>query len=224
MDVKADYTNSILKSNFGYSRSSLNYQTITAGVESALYFADGRYGISNSNYSDGGFVIVTPKKALSNETIQFIGHPTKSGFLGGGAVVPVYRNQYTSARLDLTKFKNRVDIKQDTISAYGEYKRGFVEDLVAEGTLAAQGIIIDENGEPFQQITGYALHQDNPDIKPSIFFTNEDGEFIITELRPGKYKLSLNVEGIKDIHIEIKEPKNAEEIIQLGSLVCQNSD
>ena len=73
-------------------------------------------------------------------------------------------------------------------------------------------------------MTGYAINQDNTDVNPSAFFTNEDGEFFITELKPGRYKLSLNVEGAQDVFVEIKEPKDANEIIQLGSIVCKDSE
>ena len=187
-----------------------------------MYFADGRFAVAKSNYSDGGFVIVTPKKALKDQVIKFQDGDSESGFLGGGAVLQNSRTSKSSARIDLTDLPDNVDVKQDTIISYGEYKRGFVEDIEAEGITSAEGILVDTNGVPFEQVTGYVINKDDTDQKPTAFFTNQEGHFLLTELKPGKYKMVVNVKDVEDLELEIKGGDN-NEVIELGKIVCKDS-
>lgn len=221
LNLHTNYSNHLLKGNLNHSRNNLGSRTTNVGVESAIYFADGNFAISRANYSDGGFVIVTPKKALANENIKFVDKDAESGFFGG-AVLPNSRTSVSSARVDLTNLPDNLDIKQDTITCYGEYKRGFTAEISAEGSVSAKGILLEPNGKPFDQITGYAVNKGNTDEKPIAFFTNNEGEFLLTDLKLGKYKLVVNVEGIEDLEIEIKEGAE-NETINLGEIICKDS-
>ncbi len=223
LSLYSHYSHHLFLGNLNYSKNSSGESTANVGLETGLYFADGRYAVAQPNYSDGGFIIVTPRKALANQSLGFVYRNTKSGFLGGGAVIPASRTDFTTAKVDLESLTGNIDIKQDTVSAYGQYKRGFFQDIESEGILTAKGQLLNEQNEPYQQITGYAIHQQDQNAKPIAFFTNEDGEFLLTELQSGKYKLVINVEDVKDIIIEIKE-KNNENIIDLGTIICKNTD
>ena len=216
-----NYSNYLLRGNLNHSRNNLGSRTTNIGLESAIYFADGNFAISKAGYSDGGFVIVTPKKALTNRKIKFLDKDAESGFFGG-AVLQNSRTSVSSSRVDLRDLPDNINLKQDTIQCYGEYKRGFVAEISAEESITAQGILLDSNGKPFEQITGYVLNKNNTDEKPISFFTNSEGEFLLMDLKPGKYKLVLNVEGIEDLEIEIKEG-NGNEILDLGKIICKDS-
>ncbi|MBR1735304.1 MAG: hypothetical protein IJ730_07715, partial [Alphaproteobacteria bacterium] len=218
----ANYSHYLFKGDISHSRNNSGSSSTNVGLETGIFFADMRYGVSRPNYSDGGFVIITPKKALADTTLKFTSQNAESGFLGGGAVIHNSKNNASIARLDLKELPIGLDVKKDTIVSYGEYKRGFIADIEADGSYTADGYVFDEDGEAFQQVTGYAIHKTDLDARPIAFFTNDEGRFVLTELQSGKYRISLNVEGVQDFEIEIGDSNN--EIIHLGKFYCKETD
>lgn len=222
MRAHVNYSNHVFKGNASHSKNNNGTSSTNIGLETGVFFADTSYGVARPNYSDGGFVVVTPRKALADSTLKITSQNAESGFLGGGAVIPNSKKTISTAHLDLKDLPMGLDVKKDTIISYGEYKRGFVADIEAEGSFTADGYLFDSDGEAFQHTTGYAMHTTDLSVRPIAFFTNDEGRFILTELKQGKYKISLNVEGIRDFEIEIKETNN--EIIHLGKFTCKESD
>lgn len=219
--INTNYSNSIFRGNFNYSRNNRGSRLTRVGIESAFYFADGRFAIARTNSEDGGFVIVTPKKDLSK--IKFINKDAESGFLGGGAVLNNSRTYTSISRIDLKDIPDNITLKQDTIVSQGQYKRGFISDIQGTRSITASGILVDSQGKIFEQVTGFAINKDNTDEPPVSFFTNSAGEFFLTELRPGRYKLTVNVQNTENIELEIKETNSEDEIIDLGIIVCKDS-
>lgn len=216
-----NYSNSIFRGDLNHSRNNKGSRSTRVGIESALYFADGRFAIARTNSSDGGFVIVTPKKDLKK--IKFINKDAESGFLGGGSVLNNSRTSTSISRIDLKDIPDNVTLKQDTIVSRGEYKRGFIADIQGTKSLTACGILVDSQGKILEQVTGFAINKDNTDEPPVSFFTNSDGEFFLTELKSGRYKLTINVQNIENIELEIKEANSEDEILDLGTIVCKDS-
>lgn len=218
-ELKTDYSNSAFKADLSHSRNNRGSNTTRIGGESTLFFADGNFAIGRHDPSDGGFVIATPRKALKNERLSFSEGQIRSN-LFGGAAIPVSRNSTTTTRLDLTKLSDNVDVKQDTIIAHGEYKRGATIDISAEGSVTARGVLLSKDNEPLKLATGYAIHKTDKNAKPAYFFTNPSGKFIITDLKAGTYKVTVSVEGIKDFEINVKDSsKNS--VIDLGTIICE---
>ena len=219
--INTNYSNSIFRGNLSHSRSNTGSNSTNVGLESALYFADGRFAITKPDSSDGGFVIVTPKKDLKK--IKFINKDAESGFLGGGAILNNSRTSASVSRIDLKDIPDNITLKQDTIVSQGQYKRGFIADIQGKKSITACGILVDSRGKILEQVTGFAINKDNTDEPPVSFFTNSDGEFFLTELRPGKYKLTINVQNTENIELEIKEADSETEVIDLGKIVCKDS-
>lgn len=215
-----NYSNSIFRGNLNYRKNNHGSSSVNVGMDTALYFADGRFAVARTNYSDGGFVIVTPKKDLKK--IKFIGKNNESGFLGGGAVLNNSRISTSVSRIDLKDIPDNISLKQDTIISQGQYRRGFVADIQGTKSITANGILVDSQGKPLEQVTGFAINKDNTDEQPVSFFTNSEGEFSLMELRPGKYKITVNVQNTESFEIEIKETKSEDEILDLGTIVCKD--
>ena len=219
--INTNYSNSIFRGNLSHSRNNKGSSSTNVGIESALYFADGRFGVARTNFEDGGFVIVTPKKDLSK--IKFVSKDAESGFLGGGAILNNSRTYTSVSRIDLKDIPDNITLKQDTIISRGQYKRGFISDIQGIKSITACGILVDSQGKILEQITGFAINKDNTDEPPVSFFTNSDGEFFLTELRPGRYKLTINVQNTENIELEIKETNSEDEIVDLGTIICKDS-
>lgn len=217
-----NYSNSIFSGNLNYSFNNQRSRSINVGVDSALYFADGRFAIARTNYSDGGFVLATPKNDLAKHKVKFLNKDAESGFLGGSAVLNNSRISSSVSRIDLRKIPDDISLKQDTIVSQGQYKRGFIADIQGIKSVTACGILVDSQGKILEQVTGFAINKNNTDEPPVSFFTNSSGEFSLIELRPGKYKLIVNIKNIENIELEIKEPSE-DEILDLGTIVCKDS-
>ena len=219
--INTNYSNSIFLGRLNYAKNNHGSSSANIGIESALYFADGRFAVARANHSDGGFVIVTPRKDL--EKIKFISRDIESGFLGGGAVLSNSRISSSVSRIDLRDVPDNINLKQDTIVSEGQYRRGFIVDIQGTKSITANGILVDSQGKPLEKITGFAINKDNTDELPVSFFTNSDGEFSLMGLKPGKYKLTVNVRNTESIELEIKATESEDEILDLGTIVCEDS-
>lgn len=220
--INTNYSNSVFKGNLRLSRNNQNESFALVGAESALYFADGRFAIARTDYSDGGFVLVTPRKDLIKHKIKFLNKDAESGFMGGGAVLKNSRTSSTISRIDLKDIPDNIDLRLDTIVSQGQYKRGFIADIQGIKSVTACGILVDSQGKILEQVTGFAINKNNTDEPPVSFFTNSSGEFSLTGLKPSSYKLMVNVQNTEPIELKIKEtPEN--EDLDLGTVVCKDS-
>lgn len=221
--IHTNYTNTVFRGNLNYSRNNQGVRSVNVGAESALYFADGRFACARTDYSDGGFVLVSPKKDLAQHKIKFLDKDAESGFMGGGAVLRNSRTSSSVSRIDLKNIPDNISLKQDTVVSQGQYRRGFIADIQGTKSVTARGILIDSQGKILEQVTGFAINKDNTDEAPVSFFTNSSGEFFLTELKPGRYKLKLNVKNTESIELEIKETTSEDDVLDLGTVVCKDS-
>lgn len=217
-NLKTDYTHPAFKVDLSHSNQNGTNNTTIIGGETTFFFADGNFAIGRNNPNDGGFVIAVPENVMKKETLSFLDGQIESNIFGG-AVIPIARKNMTVARLDLTNLSENLEVKQDTIIAYGEYKRGSTVKISADGNIIVKGKLYDSNEEPLKLVTGYAIHETDPDAKPLYFFTNISGRFIITNLKQGKYKVFINIEGMNNFEIEVKESNG--NAIDLGSIICE---
>ncbi|MDR0406769.1 MAG: fimbria/pilus outer membrane usher protein [Holosporales bacterium] len=216
--ANTSYRHSRFRANLNYNRTSNSSHTTQVGLGTGLFFVDGVVAVAGNDTSDGGFVIVRPKGALANENLKFLNSSAESGILGG-AVLSAGKN-INSFRLDLNELLDK-EVDQDTIVVHGYYKRGALAEISAEGSYIAKGKLQDAQGAAITLASGFAISKTNTEAAPVQFFTNDEGIFAITNLNPGKYKVTVNVEGYEDFEIEI--PESAEQFIDLGTITCKDS-
>jgi outer membrane usher protein len=96
------------------------------------------------------------------------------------------------------------------------------------------GSVIRFDVRPFQAVTGVLKVRFDGQVEPVEFQevpmtgeggtfavpTGKGGEFYVEDVRPGRYRLSLEHRGRTCI-IEVVVPKSAEAIVDLGELVCE---
>jgi outer membrane usher protein len=215
--ANANYCHSRFTGNLNLSQSSQSDRTAQIGAESCLFFADGEFAVGRSQIGDGGFVIVKPAEALKEYGVKLQNSAVESGALGG-AVTSTSRRRISSTRLDMRKLPSHIEVKDHVITAFGEYRRGAVFEVRADGSYAARGYLVDSSGEPYQLASAYAIREDDKNAVPLPFFTNSSGRFVLTNLNVGKYRISVNVDGCRDVYLKIKESK--EKILDLGNIVC----
>lgn len=216
----ATYYHQRFKADASYGRSTSGRNSTQIGFETNLYFADGDFGVSKNSSYDGGFIIVSPKGELKNHPIKIAGSGDESGVLGG-AVVTSMRHKITSDVIDVKSFPDNVEIKDTSIISYGEYKRGATLGVSVDGTYIAKGILLDRKNKPFAMAAGYAVYIGDKNVEPVSFFSNSSGKFVLSNLRLGKYRICINIEGCEDFYIEVKPCKD--NIVDLGRIKCEGT-
>ncbi|MDR0662183.1 MAG: fimbria/pilus outer membrane usher protein [Holosporales bacterium] len=216
----AHYRHARFSANINRSGSKgSSYATTQVGIETGIVFADGAFAVTQNGANDGGFLIVRTAGALARESVKFLNSSAQSGWLGG-AVLSTGRD-VSSYRIDLESLPNNLEVTKDTIIAKGSYKRGTVAEISAEGSYIAQGNLLDTKRKPIALAGGFALSKTKKGGSPLLFFTNDDGRFVIAGLNPGKYKVTINVEGYADFEITI--PESSAPFIDLGTIVCKDT-
>lgn len=214
------YYHQRFKADLYYSRSIHSTSSTQIGAETNLYFADGSFSLAQNSTYDGGFVIIKPSGELKNYPIKIAGSKSESGILGG-AVVTTSHHSISVNEVSVNNMPNNIEIKDGSVVAYGEYKRGAVKKISVDGIYLASGVLLDRHGKPFEMAAGFATYVGNKNVEPVTFFTNASGKFILSNLKLGKYKISINVEGCEDFYIDIRPCKN--NIIDLGQITCEGT-
>jgi hypothetical protein len=219
--IDTSYNHGRFCANLSHTRAdgTTNSNRTQVGFESTLFFADGEFAVGRSSLCEEGFVIVVPKKKLAETDIKFLDSLSESGFLGG-AVLTVPRNVVYSHRLNVKELPDNIAVDRDAIIQKGSYRRGAVMEIEAEGDFIARGTLVDSAGKAIDLAGGYAVNVSDKNATPVQFFTNSSGEFVICNLKAGKYNASINIEGYSDFEINVVESKN--NIIELGTVVCKD--
>lgn len=221
VNASASYEHSRYKANIRYSHNSKSSDTAQFAVESSLVFADGTFAVTKPISDGSGFVIIKPTKALAKHNVRLNGSRSESGLLGG-AVMPTSRGYVSTSSIDMRSIPDTIDVKNDSFTARGEYKRGAVAEVSADGDYIANGRLCFKGGKPIDSVGGYVVHKTDKSADPIPFFTNGDGKFTMTNLQEGVYTVSVNMEGCEDFDIEIKPPDN--KILNLGNITCAEEE
>lgn len=203
----ATYYNQTFKTDVSHSRGKDSSHSTQLGFETNLYFADGSFGMSQNSVGDGGFVIVTSDGELKGYPVKIENSKAKSGDTLG-AVITTVHHSISSNSIDVSEMPDNIEIKDTSIVSYGEYKRGAVKKVSVDGTYLANGILLDEYDRPFAMIAGYATYVEDKDVEPVVFFTNAAGKFVLSNLKQGTYRVSINVAGYEDFFIQVIPCKN----------------
>lgn len=213
--IDTKYLHNRFEADLGYSKSNKSAGVTRIGLESNLLFADGHFALSKQNISDEGFLIVdsdSPKYEVKMKNRK-----ARSGALGG-AVINTYKDYNSSLAVDLEEIPDDVTVKPDTLYYTGKYKKGAYAKIKFSKNFIAIGYLKDRNLKPIAFVGG-ETSSENESI---LFFTDDEGKFVIYNLKPGKYKLEFNMEGINSFEIEIPDTEN--NIVNLRDFVCEDYD
>ena len=211
--INTTYSHPSFMLNMSHFRQNTAIHNTQVAAESSLFFANGNFAIAQAASSDGGFVIVQPSSAMKGIDLRFTTSSAESGLLGN-AVISVPRHTVSSNKIDVTNLPDNMDLKTDTITSRGAYKRGAVANIIAEGNYVVRGSLLDSQGNPIGMVVGYAVHKEDKSDRPEHFFTNAEGHFLITNLKPGKYRVSLQLDNVSDFEIDV--PESTETIRNIG--------
>ncbi|MFO8042246.1 MAG: hypothetical protein R6U25_03510 [Alkalispirochaeta sp.] len=163
---------------------------LAGGFSSAVAFADRTVAISRPIRDS--FVIFSPRSSVESYSIPIQGG--SSGPIavidGRPAAVPGLPS-YWSTTLDLNaeNLPDGYSLGEEQYSFRPTYRRGYVVPIGSMAAVYARGRLVSEEGEPIALQAGELVA---PDGSSSTFFTNQDGQFEVTNLLAGEeYRLEL---------------------------------
>nr|WP_017051650.1 fimbria/pilus outer membrane usher protein [Vibrio genomosp. F6] len=118
------------------------------------------------------------------------------------------------------------DLGDGAFSIYPGYKRGYQLEIGSDAVLTILGNLFDaQTKEPISLISGVALYlgdessDESNKSKPLEFFTNRTGRFAISGMRPGAYRLELNMKPKRSLELVISEDGGV--LIRVGDLYVE---
>jgi outer membrane usher protein len=191
-------------------------QRTSVRAATSFAFADGAFSVGRPIYDS--FAIVQGHRSLKGTNV--VVEPTSFGFTAETGILNAatqpnmssYSERTTS--IDAPLAPGGFDLGQGSFLAYPPYKSGYVFTVGSEYSITAIGRLLNEDGEPISFLTGTATEIGNPDHPELIVFTNREGRFGISGLRPGKWRLNM-LDDRKSV-FEFTIPENAEGAVKLG--------
>lgn len=162
---------------------------ITADFASAVAVADGTVAVSRP--IEDSFVILRPRPLVAGFPIPVRGSGGGvSAVVDGGPVVvsnlPSYRG--VSLQLDGINLPDGYSVGDERHGFRPGYRSGYLVEVGGGAAVYARGRLVDGDGAPIGLEAGEVIAGDGTTI---VFFTNEEGEFEVTGLSGGEYRLTL---------------------------------
>ncbi|MFC1233609.1 fimbria/pilus outer membrane usher protein [Vibrio sp. F74] len=232
IDAGVDYTANRMSvsasHNTRYDDTDLETQTHNSQIELSSAIAFSGTSVAIGRQVGEAFAVVTkhPSLAENNVAIDPIRNTEYARVISRSTrnvLIPdlvAYNPQLIG--FDVEDLPPGYDLGEGAFSLYPGYKRGYKLQVGSDSVLTVMGNVIEKKtGKPISLIVGEAIYLGKNAGKndPVEFFTNRNGRFAISGLRPGKYRLDLFLKDTKSIEITL--PKESDALIRLGDLYVE---
>ncbi|MFA9372358.1 MAG: SPOR domain-containing protein [Labilibaculum antarcticum] len=216
--VELSHTSTIAHKSGQQTAIETQHQSVLT-VKSALVFAGNSLALSR--HVSNGFVLVKGIKNLKNKAIVI--NPSSNGYQAISKsfrpavlnYLPAYRSK-TLRILPLSPPMGYVPSKT-AYTLFPSYKCGYEISMGADATVVVIGNLVDKYKHPIASQVIKTISLDHPQADLMMTFTNSKGKFQITNLTPGRYKITGNKSNRKwEIPFEI--PDNIEGLYRIGEL------
>ncbi|HAS24651.1 MAG TPA: fimbrial protein, partial [Vibrio sp.] len=193
-------------------------------ISSALAFAGSSVTLGRPVRE--AFAIVSKHESLAKNDVAV--DPTKDGeyarvYLKGdaSAMVPdlvAYNSQVVGYEVD--NLPPGYDLGDGAFWIKPGYKRGFQLQIGSDAVLTVIGKLFDrQSNNPISLVAGVAHYLGEAKQLPIDFFTNRNGIFAISGLKPGKYQLVLDTKEQESVIITLSE--RSDNLIRLGDVYVE---
>lgn len=193
-------------------------QRTTVRFATAIAFADGSLSVGRP--VNDGFAIIVPYKTLKGTKVLIdpspFGYRASSGWLRSALDSNLSAFSARSLTVDAPNAPAGLDLGKGTFRILSPYKSGYRLQVGSEYSITALGILIDRDALPLSLVAGQAIELARPEREPLPLFTNRDGRFGLTGLRPGHWRITMNSQPPSNYELEIAT--HAEGIVKTGSL------
>lgn len=199
------------------SRTSLRFAT-------SIAFADGAVSIGRP-ISDS-FAIVSRRENVKNARVQV--DPDTFGYVAGTtplgtATAPnlISYNERTIT-VDAPDIDAEVDLGPGAYRLLPPYRSGYRLWVGTEYPVTVTGRFLDEDGAPLALVSGAATEVAAPDREPLPIFTNRDGRFGLSGVKPGRWRIEFRTEPVTVYFVEI--PIDATGLARVGDIIPSSVD
>ncbi len=192
-------------------------QRTSVRIASSFAFADGRFGVGRPIYD--AFVLAAPHRTLDAEVeldLRNDYYEGRSGLLG--AAIAGNIGSYTDRTISYTApdAPAGYDLGAGSIRTFAPYRAGYKIVAGSDYATTATGRLVDQDGQAIRLLAGSAIELSEPDRAPVALFTNREGRFGLSGLRPGRWRIVMPTHPASHVEIEISE--TSEPLVSLGDL------
>jgi outer membrane usher protein len=225
--LNADASYVTNRAEFGFSRftnlEGTGRSVTSLRLGSSIAFADGAVTIG-APVSDS-FAIVTPHRSLAGSEIRVdesgAGYAASTGVLGTalrGDLGSYFERTITVQSPDAPLTAN---LGRGTFRLRPSYRSGYRLQVGSDYSVSVVGRLLDGAGAPLRLVAGVAREERENGAVVDIF-TNGEGRFGATGLRPGRWRLVFA--GDKQVSYALDIAGDAGAVIALGTLAPDGTD
>jgi outer membrane usher protein len=204
--------------SFSSSTSDIQDSRTSVRIGTALAFADGKFAVSRP-ISDG-FAMVAGHPSLNGASIEIEprdgGFESRSGLLGPAVVPALSAFVERQISFDVPNAPAGYDLGSGNIRVLPPLHAGYLAIVGSDYSVTVVGKLMDRDGVALAFVSGKATEISQPDREPVVLFTNRDGRFGASGLRPGQWRIEMG--GDQNATYLLTVPPNALGVVQIGTL------
>lgn len=182
--------------SYASSSSSVEDSRTTLRVGTALAFAGGQLAVSRP-ISDS-FAMIAGHPSLKGATIEIEprdgGFEAHSGALGAAVVPALAAFAERQISFDVPNAPAGYDLGAGNIRVLPPLHAGYLAIVGSDYSVTVVGKLLDRDGVSLGFISGRATEISNPERPPITLFTNREGRFGASGLRPGQWRIEMGSE------------------------------
>jgi outer membrane usher protein len=207
-----------LTTSYDTQSSRISDQRSSIRFGSSFAFADGAFAIGRP-VSDS-FAIITPHSSLKGASVVVDPRPTgltsRSGALGGAVYGDLSAYSDRSIAVDVPNAPNGYDLGAGTYRVRPAYRSGYRFEVGSDYSVTVIGRLLDRDGQVIALLAGSASEVSRPDGPKVTVFTNREGRFALSGVRPGRWIIEMPTSP--PTRYEISVPETADGIVRMGNV------
>jgi len=204
------------ESDFNGVNGAAPQEITTLRLASALAFADGKFALSRPIFDS--FAMVQPHSSLDGAQVLLdrngSSFTAESGALGPAVEPDLTSYSERTETVDVPKAPPGYDLGSGSIRMYPPYHSGYLITVGSDYSVTAVGRLLDGEGQPVALLAGQAIELAAPTRAPIVVFTNRQGAFGLTGVRPGKWRVTMPTDP-QSVYV-ITIPAGAKGVVRLG--------
>jgi len=148
------------------------------------------------------------------------GFQATTGILGSAVQPNMASYNERTITVDAPTSPAGVDLGQGSFRVFPPYRAGYRLEVGSEYYVTAIGRMLGDDGQPISLISGKAIELAHPDHEPIVVFTNREGRFGLSGLRPGRWRIEMLTDPKTTFVIDV--PATPQGVVRLGDVRPRN--
>jgi outer membrane usher protein len=144
------------------------------------------------------------------------GFTSNTGALGTALETNLSAYAERTITVDATSAPPGYDLGSGSFRVFPPYRAGYKFVVGSDYSITAIGRLLDADGAPLVLISGQAVEVAKSDQPPIVLFTNRDGRFGASGLRPGQWRIEMGTTPPTVYQLDV--PAAAEGFVKTGDL------